>query len=159
MNKSVFKFCLTAAVSFSAGFIIGKVVTRELVEARLFAAPAGQYQHRMEASSFFYKTMNALFEGKYSDEDGSVSPGALEDFREHESRLGGKCSLFIHNIYPDYYECTAIFPSGDMFSVGIFRRDDRWLLNSFRQDHWSLFWRDKLSWVEWFDEQSSPKGK
>jgi len=133
MNKSVFKFCLTAAVSFSAGFVVGKVVTHIQMEPRQSASPeAIQYQHKMEAFSFFYKTMNSLFEGTYSDEDGSVSPKFLEDFREHESRFGGKCRLFINNIYPDYYECTAFFPSGDVFMVGI-RRDGHWRLSGHRR--------------------------
>ena len=140
MNKSLYRLCLTAAIAFIAGILLGPVA---LISLSKLKAP-GRYQQKMEAVSFFYRTMNALFEGTYSPEEGSVSEAVLEKFREYKPQLGGKCNLFIVDSTPDYYECFAFFPSGDIFNLAIIQRDGRWELVGFDIEDWERLWRDVL---------------
>jgi len=140
MNKSVSRLCLTAAVAFIAGIMFAPMAFIALSKLK---AP-GRYQKQRDAVSFFYKTMNALFEGTYSAEEDWVSPDALKKFREYETQLGGKCELFIVDSTPGYYECVAFFPSGDIFSLAIVRRDGRWVLSYLHPRDWERFWRDAL---------------
>jgi len=137
MNKSLFRLCLTAAVAFIAGTIfmpMGLVLMSKLERP-------GRYQQKKEAYSFFYRTMNELFEGTYNPEEGSVSPDALETFKKYGPRLGGKCRLFISDDESGYFDGIAFFPSGDCFSVVVLRiNDDRMVLKSFYPLDWEEFW-------------------
>jgi len=140
MNKSLYSLCLTATVAFIVGILVGSVV---LISMSKLRAP-GRYQQKMEAVSFFYRTMNALFEGTYSPKEGSVSETFLEKFGEYKPQLGGKCELFIVDSTHNYYECLAFFPSGDIFNLAIIRRDGRWELEGFDLQDWERLWRDIL---------------
>jgi hypothetical protein len=141
MNKSLYRFCLTAAIAFFAGMIFGFLV---LVPLSKLVSP-GRYKEKREAITFFYKTMYALFEDTYNPGERTLSEEDLKKFEEHKPRLGGKCKLFIIDSTPGYYECFAIFPSGDIFNLAIMRRDGRWKVAGFHNlQDWDRIWKDIL---------------
>jgi len=133
MNKVLSRYYLTAGISCIVGIVIG------IVSLTLFMvvvdAPRRSQQKR-EAVSFFYKTVNELFEDTYNTEDESVSEIFLGKFREYKSRLGGKCQLFVVDSTPGYYECLAFFPSGDFFTLAIEQRQGKWVLEGFHKKDW-----------------------
>ena len=135
MNRSVFTSCLiTGITSFALGTIFLPAVLF------LYNPPSRKQQEKTEATSFFYRTMYALFEDTYDPEEGSVSAHALKAFREYKPQLGNKCSFFIVDPNPGYYECIAFFPSGDCFAVVIVKRSGRWILDGFAPDDWERSW-------------------
>ena len=140
MNKSLQRLCLTAAVAFVVGCLIGHAfyISIRINKAKEYGQP------RIEATYFFYHTMISLFEGTYNPEEGSVSPAALERFEEYKPQLGGKCELFIVDSTPGYYECFALFPSGDIFSFALIQQDGRWELAGFIRQDWEKSWRETL---------------
>ena len=141
MNKSLYRLCLTAAIAFIAGTIFGFLA---LVPLGQFITP-GRYNEKREAITFFYNTMYALFEDTYSSGEGTLSEADLKKFEEHKPQLGGKCKLFIVDSKPGYYECFAIFPSGDIFNLAIIRRDGRWKVAGFNNlQDWDRIWKDIL---------------
>ena len=97
-----------------------------------------------EAKSFFYRTMNAIFEDTYNAEEGSVSPEFMNAFKKYESQLGKKCRLYIIDSHSDYYECFTFFPSGDVFTLQIALENDSWILYGFSLWDWDSFWRDAI---------------
>ena len=140
MNTSVSRLYLTAVVSFILGMMLGPVA----LFALFHFTGASRNREKMEAKSFSYRTMHALFQDAYSAEEGSVSPHALKTFTEYKSRLGNECKLFIVDSTPGYYECAAFFPSGDRFNVGIVKRDGRWVLEGFTHQDWDRSWKQIL---------------
>lgn len=141
MKRLVLPLLLTAIVSFIGGILFWPFYLALRTD---FNAPR-KYSQRMEANSFFFGTMKALLEGSYSDEDSSISPEALETFREYESRLGGKCWADIREEESGYHWGMAIFPSGDVFEVIIFRKEDEsFLLKCFDHQDWERLWRNAL---------------
>lgn len=135
MNRSVLVPCLiTGVTSFALGTIFLPAVLS------VYSPPSRKQQERREATSFFYRTMYALFEDTYDPEEGSVSTHALKVFREYGPRLGNKCSFFIVDPHPGYYECAAFFPSGDCFSVVVVKRGGRWILDGFAPTDWERSW-------------------
>ena len=134
-------FCLAIAFSFIIGIIIGIVA---LILIMIMVDAPRRYQQKREAISFFYSTMYALFEGTYNPEEGSVPEWVLEKFEEYKPQLGGKCKLFIIDSTPGYYECYVFFPSGDIFSLVIDRRDGRGKLGGFHLQDWDRLWKDTL---------------
>lgn len=141
MNWSLKHLFFLTGFTFIIGIVVG-ILAITIFMAH-FKAPK-RYQQKMEAISFFYRTMHDLFEGTYSNEGISISPEALKIFKEYEHRLGGKCDLIIYDSTPGYYECAAFFPSGDVFTIGIVLRDRRWLLGGFHHRDWQRFWSDIL---------------
>ena len=101
-------------------------------------------QRKKEVESFFYRTMNEIFEGKYDPKEGSVFSEAFETIKEYEPRLGKKCKLLINDSSPDYTEGTALFPSGDLFYVLIDRKGKSWVINQFYHRNWGESWNDTL---------------
>ena len=86
MNKSYKNLCListTSLISFIIGVALGPLVVGVFLEL-IFP----RHSQEQEAKAFFYRTMNALFEGTYNPEDGSVSPQFMNAFKKYEPRLG-----------------------------------------------------------------------
>jgi hypothetical protein len=102
----------------------------------------------MEATSFFYRTINRLLEGSYNSEEGSVSEKALEKFRKYEPQLGDKCWAYIHEDSSGFFLGIACFPSGKIFDVVIIRTGNRWVLDYFYPRKWDLIWREVLYDIE-----------
>lgn len=153
MNKSLFRLCLTATIAFIAGTIF---MPMALVLLSKLERP-GRYQQKREAITFFYKTMNELFEGTYNPEEGYVLDWVLEKFEEYKLNLGGKCKLFIIDSTPGYYECYVFFPSGDLFSLVIDRRDGRGKLGGFHLQDWDRLWKDTLDRYGIKKDSNQPK--
>ena len=140
MNKSLFRLCLI--------FIAGTVFIHIAIIAHKSYFATKQSQRQREAYTFFYKTMHEYFEGNYNFEEGSVSPEALETFKEYESRLGDKCRLFIGDDSSGYFGGIAFFPSGDSFYVVIDQIDNRMVLEMFHPEDWEKFWKDVIPRAE-----------
>jgi hypothetical protein len=134
-------FCITVALSFIAGVIFLPMAL--VLWSHLKGVPS-RYQEKREAMSFFYHTMNSLFEGTYNPKEGSVSQEFLERLKEYEPQLGGKCKLFVVDSTHGYYECVAFFPSGNMFRLAVARRDGRWKLTALHPQDWDRSWREIL---------------
>ena len=140
MKKPSKRIFLISGISFFAGVWIGifmMIILPILLQS-------GSYQREQKISSFFYKTMHAIFEGTYDPDEGSISPKPLKTIREYESRLGKKCEFFINDSSPDYTEGTAFFPSGDFFYVLIDRKGKSWVLNQFYHRNWEQSWNNTL---------------
>jgi len=144
-------FYLAIAISFIAGTIFWPMA---LVLLSKLERP-GLYQRKKEAYSFFYRTMNELFEGTYNSEEGSVSQDALETFKEYKAWLGGKCRLVIGDDSSGYFGGEAFFPSGDIFYVVIVRKDERMVLERFHPEDWERLWRDLMPQNERDSKQHS----
>jgi hypothetical protein len=86
--------------------------------------------------------MNALFEGAYDVNKGSVSPEFMNAFKKYEPQLGKKCYLHIIDSTPGFYECFTFFPSGDIFGLTIILENEDWKLYGFNQWDWDSLWRD-----------------
>ena len=67
MKRESTTLCLVSAISFIAGVIVGPFAMMILFE---LISPNREPQ----AKAFFYRTMNALFEGTYDPNEGSASP-------------------------------------------------------------------------------------
>ena len=107
-------------------------------------AVAKDARERINANAFFYRTMQALFQGTYSSEDSSISQEALNTFRKYESTLGGKCWADIGDEESGYHWGVAFFPSGDIFEVIILGDGERFVLTSFDHEDWERLWRHAL---------------
>jgi len=128
--------CLISAVSLFVGFWVGVILP-------MLLRPTS-YQRKQEISSFFYKTMHAIFEGTYDPNEGLVYSKVLKTIKEYEPRLGKKCKLFINDSSPDYTEGIAYFPSGDYFYVLIDRKYESWVINQFYHLNWDEEWSETL---------------
>jgi len=143
----------TAMASFVTGVLIVPVVSMSL---SVLKGPS-LFQQQQAARYFFYTAVCELFEGSFDLEEGSLSEEAVETFKKYRTRLGDKCSFFIHN-YPynqsrqrtGYFSGTAIFPSGDLFSVVIVRTSENFVLERFEPLNWELVWNEILSDTERF---------
>jgi len=69
MNKSVFKLCLTAVVSFVAGIVLATLAFNIARWIKSNAKATRRNNQTINANDFFYSTMHAFFEGIYSSED------------------------------------------------------------------------------------------
>ncbi len=134
------RLCITAAICFIAGFLCSPVVIGAW-KAR-FVAPVKRQQER-EAYSFFYKTMLELFEGTYNPENGSISKGDLDIYKEFEDRLGGMCQVRLERDSAGDFVGYAFFPSGDVFEVAVRRIEGSWHLNYFPRN-WRQLWASEL---------------
>jgi len=142
MNKSLFRLYLTA-------FIAGTVFIHIAIIAHKSYFATKQSQRQREAYAFFYRTMHEYFEGNYNFEEGSVSPEALETFKEYESRLGDKCRSIIGDDSSGYFGGLAFFPTGDIFYVVIVHMNDgRMVLEVFRPENWERLWKDVIPRTE-----------
>jgi len=137
MKRESTTLCLVSAISFIAGVIVGPFAMMILFE---LISPNREPQAR----SFFYRTMNELFEDTYNTEEGSVSPEFLEAFKKYESQLGKKCHLHIFDGTSGYYECFAFFPLGDVFSLAIILENDSWKLYGFDPVEWDPLWENAV---------------
>jgi hypothetical protein len=98
-----------------------------------------------EATAFFYRTANVLFEGTYNSEDGSISERALSRFRKHESNLGNKCYAEIYDNESGYHGGRVFFPSGDLFFVRITPHSEQdFVMTMFTQADWDDLWSSEL---------------
>ncbi len=81
-----------------------------------------------EAAGSFYDAMRELFAGTHSPQEGRVSASALAAFNKYRPRLEPKCWLV--NVWPHYgiFYGDALFPSGDIFEVGMRKTDKGWVL-------------------------------
>jgi hypothetical protein len=140
MKKPNKRICLVSGVSFFAGAWVGCFALIALFS--LFQWNSGQ--RKKEVESFFYRTMNEIFDGTYDSNKGSVYSGALETIKEYEPKLGKKCYFFINDSSPDYTEGTAFLPSGDYFYVLIDRKGKSWVINKFYHLNWDEEWSETI---------------
>lgn len=144
MRRSITNICFIALIAYFAGAIVGATV---LIQWRSNDRKKRSEQ-KGQAFTFFYKTMNDLFEGTYNPQDDAIYKDALKEFRKYEPRLGKKCLLYIGDANPSYYEGTAIFPSGDLFYVYISRMGKRYEIIRLRHEDWDGRWRHMLDLCE-----------
>jgi len=143
MNKSNKTLCLISAISVIS-FIVGVAVAPLAIGMFLELFFPNRLSQEKEAKAFFYRTMDALFEGSYNPEEGSVSPEFMNAFKKYESQLEKKCRLYIFDSSSGHYECFAFFPSGDVFVLAIELINDRWILYGFNLIDWDKFWGDAV---------------
>jgi VanZ family protein len=145
--ESASLLCFTAVVAFAAGILI--------VPATLFSmnkiGGSSLKEQQKEARHFFYRTMYKLFEGKYNPEEGIVSKDALQIFNEHRHQLGNKCKLFIYDDWfsrnrqkAGFFIGLVFFPSEDMYSVEIERKDGSFILKKLSLADWEQDWKEEL---------------
>ena len=145
MNKSVSELCLTAVVSFVVGIVLAALAFKILLWVESNSGSVRRKNQRIEAISFCYRTMYALFEGTYNSEDGSISQKALSTFREYESKLGGRCCVYIGYGSSNFYHMGEVFfPSGDIFEVIIYQDGERFVLRDFTHQDWERLWHREL---------------
>ena len=144
MNKSIFKLCITAVVSFIAGIVLTTLAFNIARWVESNTKATRQNNQTIKANAFFYSTMHAFFEGTYSSEDGSISQEALRTFSKYESKLGDKCWVDFGDEESGYHWGMAFFPSGDIFEVIIIPVGERFVLNSFTHLDWERLWSDAL---------------
>jgi hypothetical protein len=143
MKRENKNLCLISAISLIS-FIVGVAVSPfAMIVFFELISPNRQSQER-EAKSFFYRTMNAIFEDTYNSEEGSVSPQFMNAFKKYEPQLGKKCRLYIIDSHSDYYECFAFFPSGDVFNLVIALENESWILYGFNPRDWDSFWENAI---------------
>jgi len=140
MKRETTNLYIISAISFFAGMVVGLFAMIVFFELIL----PNRYQREQEAKSFFYRTMNAIFEDTYNSEEGSVSPQFMDAFKKYEPQLGKKCRLYIIDSHTDYYECIAFFPSGDVFTLQIALENESWILYGFNPVDWDSFWRNAI---------------
>lgn len=92
MNKPNKRLCLIAGVSFFAGCWVGCFALIMLFSL----SQRNNSQRERKIGAFFYRTMNAIFEGTYNSNEGSVFPEALETIKEYEPRLGCCLLMIVH---------------------------------------------------------------
>jgi len=142
MKKRDFVLWLVGATigSFVCGFMLHLVVT--------FDPHSGEPRQselevlRQEASGFFYDTMRELFERTYDPQESHVSPRALDIFDAYRPKLQPRCWLV--NVYPQYgtFYGEVLFPSGDVFEVGMQKNDKGWVLVWLNHMGTKYFYRD-----------------
>lgn len=139
--------CFAGAVGFVAGVL---VLPLTVIPIGILKRPSLQ-EKQAEAYSFFYRTMNDVFEGRYDLKEDSVSREALEMLKERAPGLGGKCWLFIYDDWysqqrqmKGYFFGPAFFPSGDMFEVEMERVDKHFMLKKFRPGKWESAWQEMM---------------
>ena len=136
MNRLASRFRLPVAIvlSFIAGYAFyhysvtiwnpvyqGNELTNSKVE-RL----------RQEVTTFFYQTMDELFEGTHDPNNDHISKQAINSFNEYKSRLEPRCRLINVYYYYGFFESDVLFPSGDRFVALIRKNDKGWRLDSLR---------------------------
>lgn len=146
--EPVSRLCFTAAVGFVAGVLM---LPLTVIPLSMLRGPDLQEKQK-EASSFFYRTMNELFQSTYNPEDGTVSKEALAILNERAPSLGGKCWLFIYDDWysqqrqrKGYFFGPAFFPSGDMFEVEIERAGEGFVLKQFKPGNWESAWQEMMT--------------
>jgi hypothetical protein len=146
MKRETKNLCIMSAVSFIAGVAVVPLAVVALGVAVGFLGffSTNRQSQEQQAEAFFYRTMNALFEGTYNANEGSVSPEFMNAFKKYEPQLGKKCRLYIIDSTPGYYECFTFFPSGDVFVLQIVLMNDRWILYGFDLRDWDIFWRNAV---------------
>ena len=137
VNKNL---CLISAISFIVGIAVGPLAVGVFLEL-IFP---NRHSQEYEAKSFFYRTMNAIFEDTYNSEEGSVSPEFINAFKKYEPQIEKKCRLYIFDSSSGHYECFAFFPPGDVFVLAIELINDRWILYGFNLIDWDKFWGDAI---------------
>lgn len=136
MKREAETLCLISIfslISFIAGIVVGPfamIIFFELISPN----------REQQAKSFFYRTMDELFEDTYNTEESPVSPEFMEAFKKYEPQLGKKCHLHIFDGTSGYYECFAFFPSGNVFVLQIVSMDDKWKLYGFNPCDWDSVW-------------------
>lgn len=122
----------TVVVSLTIGLVIGFGLHAILATG----SHSGEFrQHeletlRHEVGAFFYDTMREMFRRTDGLQGDRVSREALAVFNEYRSRLEPRCWLV--DVWPVYgiFYGDALFPSGDVFEVGMRETDKGWVLES-----------------------------
>ena len=90
-----------------------------------------------------------MFKGNYNLDEGLISQDALEVFKKYETRLGGKCHLFLCNDpysrnlqISGNFNCIVFFPSGDIFYATIVKSEEQFILKSFSPGNWETEWME-----------------
>jgi hypothetical protein len=128
------RFGGTVVASLVVGFVIGfglhGVLPMDHHSVSIEPLPPKLDTLLQEAAVFFYDTMREVFQRTDGLQEDRVSQRALVVFNEYRSRLEPKCWLV--NIHPSYgfVSGEALFPSGDVFEVGIVKKPDKgWTLD------------------------------
>ncbi len=150
-TEPVSQLSYTAAVAFITGVLVVPVIS---ISLSLLTRP-NLFQRQEAAKYFFYSTMFELFDDTYDPKEGSVSKEALETFKEYQPQLPDKCMMVICNDpynrsrqWAGYFAGSAIFPTGDHFSVVILRIGERFVLKEFKPWDWNLLWAEILDDTE-----------
>ena len=143
MKRETQNLYIMAAVSFIADVAVVPLAVMASGAAVGFLGffSTNRQSERQQAEAFFYRTINALFEGTYDANEGLVSPEFMNALKKYEPQLGKKCRLYIIDSTPGYYECFAFFPSGDVFTLQIVLMNGNWKLYGFHQRDWDSFWK------------------
>jgi len=86
-------------VSFLAGCLVASIGWFLFIGfSRSASKPVHvRVRENKQATAFFYRTANAIFEGTYNSEDGLVKEHALNAFRQVASKHGNKCYVKIYD--------------------------------------------------------------
>ena len=150
MNRRSFRLCLTAVISFIAGFLWSPIAIG--VWKAQFVTPVHR-QRQKEAYSFFYRTMLGLFEGTYGPENGFISQEAMNIYKKYRDRLGIKCRVHLEEDSAGDFVGEAFFPSGDLFRVEIRRIDECLVLAWFHPEDWDRLLRELRPNIEHDNKQ------
>ncbi len=147
-NKSSIQFRVPAiAISFVAGLVVAS--TGWFLFMGFLHSSSKPVLKRMrenkEATAFFYRTMQALFEGTYNPENGSISERALNVFNKYASNLGNKCYIKIYDNESGYHGGIVFFPSGDIFYIIIMpHSEEDFVITHINRTDWDDLWSSEL---------------
>jgi hypothetical protein len=148
MNKSGFLSGLpTIVVSFLAGCLVASIGCFLFVRFSQSASKPVRVRVRenKQATAFFYRTANALFEGTYNSEGGSIKEHALNAFRQVASKHGNKCYVKIYDNESGYHGGVVFFPSGHLSHITIMPRTEQdFVITDFAGMDWDFLWSSEL---------------
>ena len=127
-------------ISFAGGFLFHAIVTFNVHSGELRESELETL--RQEATASFYEIMRGLFNGTSDPQGQRVSASALRAFNTHRQRLEPRCWLV--SVFPQYgiFYGDALFPSGDLFEVGMQKTSEGWVLDSLNHMGTKYFYRD-----------------
>lgn len=128
-----------AIVSFVAGLGVRGMIASDPHAGELRESEITRL--RDEATGFFYDTARRLVELQDPNME-EVSEYALDTWNRYRDTLETRCWLVdVYSVY-GAFSGLALFPSGDVFQVGLSKRRGRWELDEFRHVGAGPFYHD-----------------
>ncbi len=137
----------TIVVSFLAGCLMASIGWFVVMAFLTSASKPVRVRVRenKQATAFFYRTANALFEGTYNSEDGSIREHALSAFRQVASKHGNMCYVKIYDNESGYHGGVVFFPSGHLSHITMVPHTGQdFVITDFGGMGWDTLWSSEL---------------
>lgn len=129
-----------------AAFVLGVFVGCGGLMSLMVTRGTSAGSRKREASAFFYRTMQSVFDGRYEPEPGLVSPKALDVIEEYGLQRDGACYLLIlqKHLGGRWHDGLVFFPSGNFFEVQLLRTPQRRQISALIPISWERHWEEVL---------------